>query len=334
MPQPETDYMPDEAVLDEILSSSPDEPVEPVEAQDGVQETEETITEPDAETPEVTDPEIVTIASLAADLEIDPKELYGMRIPVEGHDPLSIGELKDIAQAKLEKAETDETLKQEIAEREAELARKEAQIAAQAENVAPQELIKAEAELARTYAEFSAVDWVKLEATNPGEAALKRQKLMEQYQIATYNRDQVAQRIESTRGEIDKQRQQAHQQAMVSAVKQMQSLIPEWRDETTYTREREHMVNSYVDKGVNEQALRSIGDPTLIKALRDGWLRDQKIAEAAPSIKPPRVLKASTVREAGRGKAQAEKRLFEQAATSKDQRVKDKAIQTLLFGSR
>ena len=308
-------------------SSSPDEPVETLEAEDGVQETDET-----PETEE--DEEIVTIASLAADLEIDAGQLYGMKIPVDGYDPLTIGELKDIAQAKIEKAEADETIKQEMAERQAELERREAEIAAQAENVAPQELVKAEAELARAYSEFAAIDWPQLEATNPGEAALKRQKLMEQYQIATYNRDQITQRMEATRSEIQAQRNQAIQQQTAVAIQQLQSLVPEWRDEKVYLREREHMVNSLVDSGVNEAAIRGLSDPTIVKYLRDSWLRDQKIAEAAPNVKPPTSLKASAVRQGGRGKAQAEKRLFEQAAKSKDRRVKDKAISQLLFGSR
>lgn len=310
---------------------------ESLEANDAVQQGEETEkAEPDAEKAEVleagSDDEIVTIASLAADLEIEPGQLYGMRIPVDGHDPLSIGELKDIAQQKMQSTEEVETVKNDLAERQAELERKEAQLAAQAENVAPQELVKAEAELARAYSEFAAIDWPALEAQNPGEAALRRQKLMEQYQIATYNRDQITQRMETTRQEIHSQREQAAQQQQARAVQQLTSLIPEWRDEAVYKREREHMVNALVAQGVAEQTVRTINDPTLVKFLRDTWKMRDKIDEAKAKIEPPKVLKAAATRQAGRGKAQAEKRFLDKAAKSKDQRVKDEAARLLIFG--
>ena len=276
--------------------------------------------------------EVVTIASLAADLEIDPTQLYGMKIPVEGHGHLSIGELKDVAQGSLTASEDAETIKTELAERQSELERKEQQLMAQAEAVAPQELIKAEAELARTYADFAAVDWPQLEAQNPGEAALRRQKMMEAYQIATYNRDQIAQRMESTRGEIEAQRKQAMENQLEKARADMLTLIPEWRDDAVSNREREHMVNYLVGKGINEQTVRSIADPTVIKYLRDSWMRDKSIESAKPVPKPPKVLKPAAIRQAGRGKATEEKRFFNKAKQSKDPRVKDEAVRRLIFG--
>lgn len=295
------------------------------EVSDGLQETE-TEQEPEADEGD----EIVTLKSLAADLEIDPSQLYGMKIPVEGHDLLTIGELKDIAQSKIDSETEAETARQELAERQAELERKEAEIYAQADSVQPQELVKAEAELARAYADFAAIDWPKLEATNPGEAALRRQKMMEQYQIATYNRDQIQSRMETARNEIQAQREAAMQQQQAVAVQQLQTLIPEWRDEAVYHREREHMVNQLVERGASEQAVRSLADPGLVKILRDGLTVENKIEAAKPKIKAPQVLKASAVQSKGRGKAQADKRFFEKAAKSRDARVKQAAIRQLL----
>ena len=301
----------------EVVSGSPDEPVEEKASED--------------ESPVIDDAdEIVTIASLAADLHVDPEKMYGMSVNLETGDTMTIGEMKDIV-TKSHKQELDMSSKEEtFAEREDELDRKESELYAQTENVQPAELIKAEADVQRVYADFASVDWPKLEATNPGEAALKRQKLMEQQQIATFNRDQITQRMEITRKEIQGQREVAAQQQAARAVQQLQSLIPEWRDEAVYVREREHMVNHLVDSGIAEQTIRGIGDPTLIKYLRDSLSRDKKIEAAKPHINAPKVLKASAVQSKGRGKAQADKRFIANATKSKDTRTKTEA-QTLVL---
>ena len=285
------------------------------------------------ETAERDDDEIVTLASLAADLEIEPATLYGMKIPVEGMDaPLTIGELKDIAQGTYEKYSATESKSQELTEREQEIETKLTELDAQLSNVQPTELIKAEADLARAYADINAIDWPQLEATNPGQAALQRQKLAEQVQIATYNRDQINQTMEATRSEIQSQREQAAQAQTARAFNALQSLIPEWRDEKVYIREREHMVNQLVDAGIPEQSVRGIADPTLIKYLRDSLSRDNKIQAVKEKVKAPTVLKASAIQSAGRGKVKADERFFKQAAASKDARMKDEAIRRLVFG--
>ena len=78
MPQPGTDYMPDEAVLDEILSSSPDEPLEEIPEKEEAAELEpEKAEEVEEEAPEV---------------EID----YDLKIPMpDGKDAITLGEMKD-----------------------------------------------------------------------------------------------------------------------------------------------------------------------------------------------------------------------------------------------
>ena len=323
-------------IRDLLMAETPDS-VEPeqetAEIESSEEETEEVV-EPEkveaAEPEVIEDDDIVTIASLAADLEIDPGQLYGMRIPVEGHEPLTIGELKDLAQKKMEASEQAEAIQQEIADRQTELERKESELIQQATAVAPKELISAEADVTRAYADFAAVDWPTLEATNPGEAALKRQKLNEQYQMAVYNRDQINSRMEATRAEIAQQREVAVQQQAARALQTLTTLVPEWRDETIYMREREHMVNDLVDQGISEASIRGITDPALVKYLRDQWKGGKHLAEAKEKLKAPKVLKAASVRSAGLGKKQADKRLYQHAAKSTDQRVKMDAISKLI----
>ena len=309
--KPETEQAEPETVE---ASSSPDEPVaENIESE-----------------PETDDDEIVTLASLAADLEIPPEQLYGMRIPVEGHEPLTIGELKDIAQGTHEKFKRDESIEQELAERQAKIDADEAKLYAQLENVAPDEVTKAEAAVIAAYNDYNAIDWPQLEATNPGEAALRKQKLTEQFQIAQYNANQVKERLAKTREEIEAQRNEAMQHQQRLALQQLQTLIPEWRDEAVYTREREHMVNKLVDAGVEEAGVRAIGDPTLIKWIYDQLGVVEKIEAAAPKVKAPKVLKTSAVQSKGRGRAAAEKRLIENATKSKDARLKNEAMTHVL----
>ena len=277
------------------------------------------------------DEEIVTLASLAADLEIKPEQLYGMRVPVaEGEEPMTIGEMKDSLNELRQKQVTEDTTQTELAERQAELAAKEAQLYAQLENVNPAELVKAQAAVSAAEQAYAQIDWTRLEATNPGEAALKRQKLQEQWQIATYNANQIQERMDKTREEISSQREQASKQQVALAMQQLQTLIPDWRDEPTYLREREHMVNKLVDAGVNETAIRAQGDPTLIKWMYDQINLGARLEEAAPKVKAPKVLKASAVRESGRGKKQARKRFIDNAIKSKDSRVKNEAMTLVL----
>ena len=277
------------------------------------------------------DEEIVTLASLAADLEIKPEQLYGMRVPVaEGEEPMTIGEMKDNLNELRQKQVADDTTQTELAERQAELAAKEAQLYAQLENVNPAELVKAQAAVSAAEQAYAQIDWTRLEATNPGEAALQRQKLQEQWQIATYNANQIQERMDKTREEISSQREQASKQQMAIAMQQLHSLIPDWRDEPTYLREREHMVNKLVAAGVNEQAIRAQGDPTLIKWMYDQINLGTRLEEAAPKVKAPKVLKASAVRESGRGKKQAQKRFIDNAIKSKDSRVKNEAMTMIL----
>jgi hypothetical protein len=326
-----------EAEAPESVDESPEEVTAESESESEEVETpepEEPEVEASGSSDEPVDDEIVTIASLAADLEIEPEKLYGMVIPVEGQDkPLTIGELKDLAQAKQAQTEEVEATQTKLAEREAELLEKERELYSQLENVNPQELVKAEAAVAKAESEYAGVNWQQLEATNPGEAALKRQKIMEQYQIAVYNRDQVKQTLDRTRESIEQQREAAQQQQLQQAIAQLHTLIPEWRDETVYMREREHMVNKLVASGIPEQSVRSIGDPALIKYLKDSLETVEKIEEAQPIQKAPKVLKASAVQSKGRGKKQADKRFLQKAAKSKDRAIKQDAVRQLITGA-
>lgn len=272
--------------------------------------------------------EAVTLTQVAEQLDIDPAILYGMRVSIDGHAPMTLSELKDAAQGTLDKREDAKQAENELATRLAELERRESGIA-ELENL-PGELIKAEAEVARTYQEFASVDWPKLEAQNPGQAALQRQKLVEAYQIAQYNRDRITNQLETARVELVKQRQQAHQVSLQGAVETLRKLVPEWKDEAVQKREQEQIVEHYVGAGVSEGMIRSIADPQLVKVLRDYWKLQVKLKESEPVKKTPRVIKPDVLRDTQRGRKVANQRNFERAAKSRDMRVKDKAIAELL----
>lgn len=292
------------------------------------QEVEATNTE--EPTTEEVDEDIVTIKSLAADLEIEPETLYGMRVSVDGHDPMTISELKDLAMGTMDKREDTKEKEDSLAAKQAELDEREQRITQQAEGIAPQELVKAYSEIARVESEYAQVDWTRLEATNPGEAALQRQKMNEAYQIALYNKQQIEGRMETTRNEISQQREQATQAAQARAMETLHNLVPEWRDESQFKKDREHLVNRMVDNGVDEAVLRGITDPGLINYLHRSALRDEKIDAAQPRVNPPKVLKAAAVRQAGIGKVKADERFFKHAAKSKDPKLKHEAVKKLL----
>ena len=279
------------------------------------------------------EPEGITLAQLADDLEMDPERLYGMTIPLPNRGSFTLGELKNIALEKIDEKEAVERTRQELQKERVEFDQKQTELYRNIEQVAPHELVQAQAQLVAAQSEKASIDWVALESQNPGQAALMRQKLDEKIQIAQYNAGQITQRMEAVRNEVMTQREQAAQQKQAYAMQTLQSLVPEWRDENVYIREREQMVGKLVQAGIPEVDIRALKSPALVKYLRDSLQTVEAITAARPKVKQHKVLTAQAVREKGRGKKQAEKRLIQKATESRDVRVKDEAIRKLMFGS-
>ena len=294
----------------------------------------EAVTEPEKVQEEPADePDGITLPQLATELEIEPEKLYGMMIPLKDQEPVTISELKDIAQSKVADREEVERIKQELQQEQEVFEQKQSELYRNIEQVAPQELVRAQAELVAAQSEKAGIDWLSLESQNPGQAALLRQKLDEKIQIAQHNAGQITERMDAVRNEVMTQRQQAEQQQQAYAMQTLQSLVPEWRDENVYIREREQMVDKLVQAGIPEVDIRALKSPALVKYLRDSLQTVEAITAARPKVKQHKVLTAQAVREKGRGKKQAEKRLIQKATESRDVRVKDEAIRKLMFGS-
>ncbi len=275
--------------------------------------------------------EFVTVANLAEQLGVDPEAIYSLRIPFgDGQEPIALGELKDAYQDAHKVRSERETIESELAARQSELDNLRLQVQEQANAVMPEELIQAQARMQMIQAQWDGMDWPTLERTNPGEAALQRQKLQEAYQVAQANAVQVQQRLDATRADIEAQREAAQREQMDHARKELKRLIPEWAEESVFKGEKEQMVAWLVTQGVPEQEARAVGSPLWIKLIRDHWKLSQAVTTAKPVGKAPRTLKPQAVRDSSRAKDVAYQRMLKEAASSRDVRVKNKAVSQLI----
>ncbi len=304
--------------------------VEPEELVKSVEEQEEEPTQETAEKPE--EPEEasgIDIESLASDLELKTEELYQMQIPVrELNETLSVSEMKNRYLRYAEKDAETKVKAEEVTERERIVTEKLSKLDELA--AIPAELIQAEAQVRRAADDYASIDWQALEVSNPGEAALQRQKLTEAYQIAEYNRQQMVQRLEGAKGELQRQREDAARQAKDNGLKQLKTLIPDWQDETKFKAETSQMVEHAKGKGIPEHEINNIQSPEFIQYLYESWKRD--VSLKADAIEPLKALKPETVKQTTRGRKVAAEKLRAQAAKSKDNRLKMKAVSSLLTG--
>lgn len=136
-------------------------------------------------------------------------------------------------------------------------------------NVASQQLL----------AEFQSVDWKTLEATDPGTAALYRQKFQErQAQLMG-----VFQNIQREKAEGEQKSQREKHEALAREAERLPQLIPEWKDQQVAAKERAEIREWALKNGYEPSEVDSISKANQVAALRKAMLAD-RIAQAKPAI--------------------------------------------------
>ena len=275
--------------------------VEPAEEPEAVEQTQ--AEEPDestgAEAESREDGEYLeSINKLAEELGVDESAIYDLKFNFSNGDSATLGQLKDRWQERVDNSETAERQQQELAEAQRKLDIERNALLEQQQ--IPNELVEAQAALLKAQADFNAIDWTTLESTNPGEASLHRQKLMEQIQQASWQKQSVENRLQQMQAGLEAQKQQQIQQYQSERQKTLHQLIPDWADDVVMKRDQRDMAELLADKfRMPEQVaefISTMAEPTVTAAMRRLYQLEKAGQHVKESPPLPRVVKPQAVK--------------------------------------
>lgn len=134
-----------------------------------------------------------------------------------------------------------------------------------------------------------------LESQAPTEAIVNQ--LMAQDPAEGFRAKQVRDQIIGKAGEfkqafgamvqgILQQQRQALQSEVAAALKELPTLIPEWRDPKRFSRERDEIKAAMLSWGFSEDDLAQITDPRAMLVARKAWLYDRLLASRKDKLQP------------------------------------------------
>jgi hypothetical protein len=136
-------------------------------------------------------------------------------------------------------------------------------------NVVAKELLK----------EYNNIDWNTLEISDPGQAALLRQKFQErQSQIRN-----VINEVEQNKAMQAQKSQEQHQQTLAAEARKLPEIIPEWKDDTTAAKEREEIRQWGLKSGFKPEELSQVAYASHVAVMRKAMLYD-KLQQSKPAI--------------------------------------------------
>jgi hypothetical protein len=283
--EPETET-PDEEIQDEEITTEEDED-ENLAEETG---TEETVAEDEDETSEEEvlneeKEEPFNVDSLTKAIDMEVSDFYDVLVPMpDGKDSITIGEMKNTYTQALR---DNDALTAKVAEQEQAITNGTT-AGAQAQQMSQLEL-QAQAEMMLVQREFNEVNFDELDASEPGQSALLRQKFQERYN----NAQQVLQQA----GYVHQQEQQQYVQ---DAHKKMLEIIPEWNDAEVLKSDQTDMNVAFLEAGYDQQTINSISDPVAMKLMRELVLLRKQKASSAKALqkvrKAPKPLKSNSKR--------------------------------------
>ena len=317
----------EEEVVEDESPITAESEVETEELEEQDQEVDET-EEAEETREEYSETEINDLNQLATAIEVEPEFLYNIKVPMaDGMEPISLSELKDgYTQFKRGTTADLEILEKQRAEFE-EYKQQQVQ-AIQQQAQLPQEIMAAQAEALSIANQYNSNDWESLEASDPGRAALEKQKIASKYQQAENKFRQLSEEFQ--------QKQAAEFERFNSEQRQnMLKKIPEWRDDKIRTAEQENIRVMLRDYDYSDADINSMADHRAMKLARDLWQLKSKNIEAKKVIKKiakvPRTLKeGSVVKPVDGGAKQRMRKVKEEAKKSKNLDVKTNAVSSIL----
>jgi hypothetical protein len=255
---------------------------EPQDESQGSQ-TAESKVEPDGGGEEQADEPQITTSDLAkylgideAALDLDEDGTVKLRTKVDGQE----------GAAKLADLLKSYQLEGHVNKRSMELAEREKAMQAKAQEVEQQfsERLKYAENLTniaaqQLLAEFQSIDWKTLEQTDPGTAALWRQKFQERHAQL----QGVHNNIQQEKAQADQKSQAEKHAALAKEAARLPELIPEWKDAAVAAKERAELREWAIKAGYEPEEVDSISKAHHVAVLRKAMLAD-KLKATQPAI--------------------------------------------------
>lgn len=147
--------------------------------------------------------------------------------------------------------------------------------------------------------DYQSIPWAQLEAENPGQAALLRQKFQDkQNQLRG-----VYQNIEQNRQQSMAKQQQLMQQHIAKEAERLVELIPEWKDSSVANKERAEIREWGLKQGFTPEEMDTVGKASIVVMLRKAMKHDQ-LQQKKPEIEN-RVRQAPKIVKPGQPAAQS-----------------------------
>lgn len=240
--------------------------------------------------------EIGDLNDLAKHLGVDPAELYDIAVPYTKDgvkQEFTLGQLKDDFQ----KYQEAETLRAEAQARLDAYRQAEEQANELLQAHAVQANAIAQAMENQLLADFSGVDWARLQASNPSEYIRLSQQFNQRQSQLQNMRQQAFEFAQQQGTQLQAQREQLQQQRLLREQQALLKAIPEWRDPTVADAERQELAKYMLARGYTDAEINAVDDHRALLLVRDamkyrqmkesGDIAAKKVVKLAKKIVKP-----------------------------------------------
>ena len=275
----------------------PAEPEEPAEVETGEEaEPQEAAEESETEEGEV----ISTFSELVESQGWDPEWANSLEIPVKVDGETSKAKIADLVKSYQMTQAAEKRLEESKEKAKSQyqaLANKQQELDATIK-VAASILQK---QLEKVAQEESGLDWKTLEAQDPGEAALKRQKFAERKAAVRSEVAELAKAYQQNQLKAQQEDQEKQAQRLIDEREALLAKLPEWKDEDTAAAEQKSLTEYLTSQELSEDAIHQTAfDHKLLIMARKAMLYDQIKQKAEPAkkklVKVPKTLKPGSTK--------------------------------------
>ena len=277
--------------------------------------------------------EITNFAQLAEAIGVEPEWLYGLQVSLSDElDPIPFGEVKDKLQAlgQVESLRSQVEQERSLMQQQMTAERDQLNQMLSAAQQLPAEITQAQA-AAEAYRQryHDQQYWAGLEQEDPGRAALEKQRVMEAYNQAIGQAQQLQEQHQLVVQDATKQRRQMEDMSLLNAV-------PEWRDPTIRKNESAALYTMFGEYGFPPEEASSIVDHRAIRMARDLYKARELLRKAKTTAEDVKTGKRGVKplrpggRKPGPSNAQQTRGIIEQGRKAKDLRSKTDAVSRLL----
>ena len=226
----------------------------------------------DQETVQAADGQTYKVKDLAEAIGWEAEDLYkDLVVPLGNGESLTLGELKNTHETVAQQQAELKQAWEQVQQQHAQLQQFQQQLV-QGQQAQSEELENARGEVRAIEAQFSNVDWTKIEEDNPGQAANLRQKFAVAYA-------QAKSKTEEAEKKAAQVQQEAMQRMIVEHDQRLMQMVPEWQDMKNFQTEMPQIQEYLVSRGFQPQELQTIYHAGARAVARDAWLWNQHKAQ-------------------------------------------------------